>query len=76
MVLEPPLTSSKVLQSVLVVDGIRRIGLGKLQDCGEVLGEMCNDGVGDLGNMEESVTELLVASAVPTRVAYIKSMDQ
>jgi len=76
MVLEPPLTSSKVLQSVLVVNGIRRVGLGKLQDCREILGEMGNNGVGDLRDMEESVATLLVVSLVPNKKAYIRSMDQ
>ena len=51
----PELTSGKVLQSVLVVNGIRRVGLCKFQDFGKVLSEMRNNGVGDLRDMEESV---------------------
>ena len=73
---KPELTGGKVLQSVLVVNGIRRVRLGKLQDCREVLGEMSDDGVGDLGDMEESVAKSLVVSLVPNKKAYIKSMDQ
>jgi len=72
----PELTSGEVLQSVLVVNGIRRVGLCKLQDFGKVLSEMRNNGVGDLRDMEESVAMLLVVSPGLRKKAYIKSMDQ
>jgi len=72
----PELTSGKVLQSVLVVNGIRRVGLCKFQDFGKVLSEMRNNGVGDLRDMEESVAMLLVVSPGSGKKAYIKSMDQ
>jgi hypothetical protein len=39
----------------LVVDGERRVVLGELKDLSEILGKVGNDGVGDLGNVEESV---------------------
>lgn len=50
------LTGGEVLQSVLVVDGKRGVVLSKLQDLVVVLGEVRDDGVGDRGDMEESVT--------------------
>lgn len=60
----------------MIVNGERGVGLGKFQDCREVLSEMSNNGVGDLGNMEESVATLSVAFLVPIKKAHIRSMDQ
>jgi hypothetical protein len=54
---EGRLTSSKVLQSVLVVDGERRVVLGELKYLSEILSKVGNDGVGDLGDVEESVAK-------------------
>jgi hypothetical protein len=50
------LTSSKVLKSILIVDGERRVVLSELEDLTEVFGKVGDDRVGDLGNVEESVT--------------------
>ena len=60
----------------MVVNGVGRVGLGKFQNRREVFSEMSNDGVGDLGNMEESVATMSAVFQVWTEKAYIKSMDQ
>jgi hypothetical protein len=71
------LTSGIVLQGVLIVDGVGRVVLSELQNFREVLGKVSNNGVGDLGNVEESVaTCQSYHSTCSNNVAYIKSMDQ
>lgn len=52
-------TSSKVLKSVLVIDGIRRVGLGELKDGSNILDKVLDDRVGDLRNVEESVATMI-----------------
>jgi hypothetical protein len=49
------LTSSKVLKSILIVDGERGVVLSELEDLTEIFGKVSDDRVGDLGNVEESV---------------------
>jgi hypothetical protein len=41
----------------LVVDGERRVVLGELKYLSEILSKVGNDGVGDLGDVEESVAK-------------------
>ena len=58
------LTSCKVLESVLVINGIRRVGLGELKHFGEIFGKVRDDRVGDLGHVEHSVAAIIRTSPV------------
>lgn len=53
--------------------------LGELENLGVVLGKVSDNGVGDLGNVEESVAvgdQIAVRHRTKVATTHIKSMDQ
>jgi hypothetical protein len=70
------LTSSKVLKSILIIDSVRRVVLGELEDLGVVLSKVSDNGVGDLRNVEESVTVISGLSFHGLRSPYSHQVNR